>query len=595
MKKRVVSLLLCAVMVMSVFLTGCNIKTTDESFKQNINKASLGNVTLSLWVVSEAPVSAETAKLVTAELNKLSEPNLQIRLDVQYFTKAEYEQKLSEAITNFVPGVLADPNAVQSEYELQYPLLLANQVDVIYIEGEGMYSDYVAKGWLQSIDTILTKPGNETIFDAIESYLPKKLLDAIKLDGKSFYAIPNNNPIGDYTYMMLNKDLMDEWLGGYDERMTGFYNEYVYQYIDKVAHYETDEINLIDASYEDCLALLAHYWNFDSDMDLKTAFSVFGHAYADGEVLDRDSLELTYTNLFANAQFTSDFLKLNEYQAKGYLSNEAGKASAVKIVKCGLEELGDYTDEYYPIILQYPSVTEETLYDNGMFGICKNSQNSKACVNLISYINTNAAFRNTLLYGVEGVHYETQIFEEENVKYTVASKINHDYQMSMSKTGNVFIAYALDTDNKPINAWADAKKQNRESLISPVLGLNIASNGNLDKELVAYLTSLNNDLVAMINAAKTGSDWYDDLAVLVNEIAMLLDPTSTKTADDFTVLKDYINDPSRTVAGDLAALRLHLTHAMSAASYKNADNTFVSPFGAYTSWKTTYNSNIGKK
>ena len=585
MKKRVVSLLLCLVMVLSVFLTGCNTKTTDESFKKNISKASLGNVTLSLWVVSESPVSKETADAVEAALNAISEPELQTRLDVQYFTMEEYEQKLAAAITNYKPGVLADPNAVQSEYELQYPALLANQVDIIYIEGKAMYSDYVAKGWLQSIDNILTKPGNETVFDDMTSHLPTQLLNAIKLDGKKFYAIPNNNVIGDYTYMLLNKDLLEEWMGGYNDRMTGFYNEDVYLYLEKVMQYETDDVNLIDASYEDCLNLLAYYWNFDSNMDLKKEFSVFGHAYANGDVIDRNKLELTYSNLFANKQFADDFLKLCEFEAEGYFSSDATKDSALKIVKCDLENLANYTDEYYPVILQYPSITEETLYDNGMFGVCKNAENTKECMKLISYINTNVAFRNTLLYGVEGVHYEKQVFEEANVKYYVVSKINDDYSMSMSKTGNVFVSYALDTDNRPVNAWANAKVQNREALIDPTLGLNVKENSALNMELANYLNSLNEDLVALINETKTGSDWYDDMVALVDEIAELLNSASTRTVDEFVVLKDYINDTNKTVAGDLDTLRTNLGLATGGTS----------PYGAYKSWKTAYTANLGKK
>ena len=36
-------------------------------------------------------------------------------------------------------------------------------------------------------------------------------MNSAKFNGKNYYAIPNNNIIGEYTYMLLDKELMDKY------------------------------------------------------------------------------------------------------------------------------------------------------------------------------------------------------------------------------------------------------------------------------------------------------------------------------------------------------------------------------------------------
>ena len=84
MKKRAVSLLLCLVMVLSVLLTGCGNKqsVTDVITEQG----SKGNVSLSMWVVSDKDVDDDTANAVTAALNNITEETLKTRLYVNFLT-----------------------------------------------------------------------------------------------------------------------------------------------------------------------------------------------------------------------------------------------------------------------------------------------------------------------------------------------------------------------------------------------------------------------------------------------------------------------------------------------------------------------------
>lgn len=614
MKKRVVSLLLCLVMILSAFLTGCSKKTTFEHVDDEIKEVSKSNVTLSMWVVCEDPISLETQRQVSKKLSDITEEALKIRLAVTFYTKDEYEQKLSEAIASF-DALNTQPSQNQpignepvkeGELKLTFPALLENQVDILYIEGEEMYNNYVANGWLEPLGEYL----NASMNKPLKEYLSSAIYKAAKFDGKLTYAIPNNNPIGQYKYMLLDKELYDAYYGNFvNGVIDGFYDEDLHVFLETVAQNRND-VTLIDGSYEECLSLLAHYWSFDSNSyRLLKDFALFGHAYKDADVLNRGSIELGYTNLFANKSFKENFLKLNKYVADGYFDTNAGQKAAVKFVDCSYTEIEEYKDDYYAVPVAAPTVTEKEVFDNGMFGVCSKSVNHARSMQVITYINTKADFRNILLYGIPDVHFGTETRTVNGVDYTVAVRYNKDYMMSLAKTGNVFLAYpTIDKDDPtkdmPADIWVTAKIQNYESVIDPTIGFSLTKrikengalvdqvNATLDVNLFNYMNNLNAELVALINATKTGNDWYGNLEALVNEIEELLNADSKKTVEDFTVLKAYLEATDNTVAGDLATLRANLKLATSAD--RNASTKLYSPYGVYKQWLTASGLTVKK-
>ena len=607
MKKRVISLLLCLVMVLSMLLTGCAQEDTDVT-TTIAEAASVKNESMKMWIVSEDKISAETAKAVTDAMNAITESALKVRMYIEFLTMDEYETKLGAAYDKYEGssafGGTAEGENTETEeptvnpdkpFEPIFPKVVDEQVDIIYIEGEEMYTNFVAKGYLTALDSIIASGSKNK---PLKEYVSSIILTAAKQDGKTTYAIPNNNCVGDYTYMLLNKELMAEYF--YDDlainnKINGFYTEYVYNYLEAVyantnQNGANDEVVLIDGSYEECLDLLAYFWNIDgTNYDLLKQFSVFGQTYTDVASINRGSIELGYGNLFANEAFADGFLKLNEFDFKGFFGDAeaAGKDAAIKFVTCDLLDLDQYTDEYYPVVVKYPTLSESDLYDNGMFGVCSKAKNKDRCMEVITYINTNVELRNLLAYGVKDVHYETTEREVNGVRYTVAYRSNNDYKMSMAKTGNVFVLYPLvdpydDESGMPADIWETVKQQNFEAVIDPMLGFDLAKyTEKLDVELVAYLNKLNSELVAAIESVRTAKD-SATLAILIGEIAALLDAESTLTADDFTLLKAYIESEESAVANDLNTLRVNLAKAKSGSADK--ETKLLSPFGAYKSW-----------
>ena len=492
MKKRLTSLFLCLLMVLSVFLAGCAEETEEDVQNKIEEMAAKNTVSLTMWIVSEEKVSDTVAAAVTKELSTLTEAKYKARLEIKYFTEEEYYESLTGSVSAYLKDA---KNKVQdtTEEETQelpqteegadgllrdkYPDFEKNQVDIIYIgdvkgkSGEAFFNEFVSKGYLAKLDECIA-----TNAKTLREYLSPTLLSAVQKNGVT-YAIPNNNVIGEYTYMLMNKELMDVIFSGYvlDGSIDALYNEHVYGFLDQIKTMTDSSVLPIDATYEECLELLAHYWSIDSKTyDINgTDFSVFGSLYEDLSKLSRGSVSLDVESLFANPEFVKSYLKLNSYRldenGRDFFRSEKNantvyEKTAIKFLKDDLTVLTEVIDEntkesvyyyddadgtrYYAVPVKYPSATTDDIYSN-MFGVFASSKDVARCMDIITYINTNVTARNILQYGVLDEHYslkerEVEGLAENERSYYVESKSDGGkllYNMDIYATGNAFLAY----------------------------------------------------------------------------------------------------------------------------------------------------------
>ena len=514
MKKRLLCLLMCLVMVLSVVLTSCSEKTDEEAASDISDEASEAAMTLSMWVVCEEEISADNQAAVTTAINAITTSKFKTKLAIEFLTEDVYRTKLDAAIAEFVktqealqPEEEEAPAEGEEETEsgetetytdatetndlgmtvIKYPELLANQVDIIYISGEDMYIDYIENGWLAELDTELQVSSKK-----LKEYISGTLLEAAKMNGKT-YAIPNNRTIGEYKYMLLNKELMQKYnQHAYWEQgmISGFYNENLYSFLNLVYLFE-ENVLPVDSTYEECLSLLAHYWYIDAEdysVDLDK-FSVFGYHYDNMEDLNRGSVALGFESLFSNEEFSESFLKLNEFRLKDYFptKNETRTTTAVKFITGDATILGDgeYVDEngvaYYPVVVGYPTASSEDIYGN-MFGVCSKSLSVSRSMEIVTYLNTNSELRNLLQYGVEDLHYTLVETVDGNKVVKRNTTESFKYMMNIYATGNTFIAYPDPDENMGPDVWESGKIQNRNSLVDPLLGFDFKA--FMDESLV---------------------------------------------------------------------------------------------------------------
>ncbi len=387
-----------------------------------------------------------------------------------------------------------------NEYEIAeivYPELRKNQVDIIYLSGFERYNDFIDSEWIQPLDEEITGASRK-----LTDYISATLLSGVQIDG-STYAVPNNVSIGEYTYMMIDKGLFDKYyytIDGVEDVLDTKY------FLADIAKFEPDVLPL-NATYEECMNMLVWYWsmtyeeqegneeeegdigdigdaegedkepvklyNYYYDQEGDT-FSMFGTVYGGAANRNRGSIRLQFSNLFTKADYLDILRELMNFKFEGYFGEAAeGQTVAVDFVKGDstfkkdMEKNGYCTyngKTYYAVIAEYPEATENELYGN-MFAVSAYSHFAVGrSMDIITYLNTNSTIRNLLQYGVEGKNYELS----EPSEGQVLTMLNDDYQMTLEKTGNVFMAHP--GEGKRADAWEGAREQNNESLIDPLLG-----------------------------------------------------------------------------------------------------------------------------
>ncbi len=605
-KLRWICFLLCLVLLATPILSACSSK--EENVEDNISSdASESAVTLSMWLVSKEPVSAATAALISERVNAVTNARFKTKVVLKYLTKEEYRAALentllayeiSKGITDGEIPEEAETAPAQDETELneygmsviKYPELEENQVDIIYLFGEDMYRDFIGSNRLYSLDSELSASAGK-----IAEYTSANLLAAAKVNGVT-YAIPNNNAIGSYTYLLLDKNLMDATsFNAYVQSNTidGFFHRDVYSCLSyyakdaSVATIANDVIGSDKSAYDLCLDLLANYWGVDADLTLSDGFSVFGHAYGEEDTIDRGKIALTWENLFADETFVDRYLHLQQMKLDGYFEDAGekkallqfavGDANLLKTYNAKLPGLSEKEYEgadYYAIPIANPVATSEDIYSN-MFGVCRYTKSLARSMQIITLLNTDVSFRNLLQYGVEGTHYKM-------IGTNVVQATSGDYKMDLSATGNEFLAYL--TADLPADLWENGKVQNRDSTISPLLGFDLAAAANgkaVDSALIQYLHTLDLELQDELNGCKNDSA----MEVLVEEIGKLLDPADKSKASDFTALKSFIE--KSVIAGDLETLRENLTKAYATEAVAPADEDLLpleTPNSLYYAW-----------
>ncbi len=497
MKRRLICLALCLVLVLSVCLTGCREKTSEEKQQNILDQASEDTITLTMWMVTEQPVSDAVKASINSAVNRLTTSKFNTYMVINFLTEDEYYATLTNEIlqgedarNEFAPVKLTsspsiiygygDENDKTDTFKKRYPGVVEHQVDIIYIAGEEMYKEYVDNGWLMVLDTELSGASKK-----IGENISATLLKAAKVNNRT-YAVPNNKAIGEYTYMLINKELAEKTNldGVYNlGKIDGFFSDYIHYYLQDVAKLVAEDEAYanylpIAADYDDCLDLLAHYWSINPDTyeAENDVFSVLGYRYTDPKTLSKGQTVLSFDSLFADEVFCENLLKLKGYEFDGLFGTlEEGQKAAIKFETGDFAAYEEYLEdsEYYPVIVKYPTVNVEDVYES-MFGVCTYTVDLAKSMQILTYLNTNADLRNLLQYGVEGEHYslvEDGKGGKKVVRLTDEEK-NVLYSMDIFKTGNTFVAYPDSYMDE--NVWEIAKKQNLDALIDPLLDFDFA-------------------------------------------------------------------------------------------------------------------------
>lgn len=608
MNKKLICLLLCFAFLVPA-LVSCN--KNSDALNDTAAEASRYTTTLNVWLITEEGTDPEQAAAVNAAINKLTKAKFKTQLNIKYLTESEYytavekayadkkqaleeekrakkaaaeAQKRGETVTT--ADTATEEETFLNEYgipELKYPVVPDYQVDILFIGSYEKYRQYADNEWLSSMDDQMQDYGGELTY-----YINSIFREAAPYGGTT-YAMPNNRVIGEYTFLAVDRDLFARF--GYTaETMenTSIYSSEFYDVLNKA--YKNGITPIYGENGKLDLGLV-HYWNFSLDGPTGTAvqhpdvFSIYGAAYSN----QNKRGDLLNTNIiFRDAEYRRRLQYKAEYEStEGFVTADAEAKTAVKIVKGGYALKEQYEQLGYTVLTaQSPRATDEDVYSS-MFAIggYTTEDDASRAMEIITYLNTNSAFRNLLQYGIENVNYvlNTYVDETDGKEYSyVTPTETNAYHMDINKTGNVFIAYPDSREN--VKLWEDYKKQNLDATTDPTLGLYFSTN---------YVTDT--DTIRILNAVSVAVKGYMDanLTTVASVEKFLKDfdaeaTSNAKLARFLLSLADgdvvYNADGAVVTAEKLTAAIV----AMRNNTVKEDDTkTPLSPAAMYAEWRTS--------
>ena len=488
MSKRLIALLLSLVMVFAC-LVGCG--KEDDAISETVAEGSEKTMTLSMYLMAEEPVSAEQEAAIEAAVNKITMSKFKIKLDLRYFTEEDYNAALDKAFAD-AETAAEDKEAIQEalkeqlssatdtvaeetyidEYgvvQLKYPTIEDYQVDIFYLKGYDKLAEYIENDLVQDLSSEVSSASK-----ILKTYIHPNYLNGLNKVCSGLYAVPGNDIIGEYTYILLNKEILKEYnhVAGDFSSITSTNAQYL---LDHVKKYNPDYVPLrsftdsgeLDVSY-------IRYFGINEEGKFDDSkFSLLGGSYDPSWTYMTPGEFSRCANIFNDTSFTSQLETLVRYKENGYYGTEADadKKFAMGYIKGGVEVIEQYGDEYEILVHQAPVLNTMDVFEN-MFAVGAYSSSLPRSMEIISYLYTNPDFYNTLLYGIEGEDYEftdSEMLDENGDPYQLVKVLNNNYVMSAEKLGNTILAYPT-VDENPLKSEI-YKAQNLDSSMSLIMSL----------------------------------------------------------------------------------------------------------------------------
>lgn len=510
MKKRLFSLVIALVCLIMPVLTSCG---ADDEYKPY---SSVKAITITFYGIKGEGTTDEAVKAVQDALNVYSEGKLNTRVLLRLFTEDEYYEKLNEAFDaaqkykddkknnkddkNDSADKPAETGDKNQKFEMEYPDEQGTQVDIFMVRGSKMFQKYNTDGYTVAL-SLSDKSGLAKKYIS-ERYLALTSINGTPTSGgllekQRLHGVINNTVSGEYTYLLVNKEIADNY--GYAANNLDTLSELQYFLSDAASDY-SDYITLYNAPVINTAtidgSLLGGVINEDS------------HAYSklDPVSLLEDSAYVEYSkylNLFESKNYITE---------GSYYSLPEGKVAAA-FLKGNAALAEKYSEDY--IVVPYAKPVMEDI--GTVFCVSKYAANAARCLEIIGLLQTNVDYRNTFQYGVENVHYTVN-------EYTgMLNIISNEYNMDPADTGNLFILKensSMDEATKALaaNDWALAKQQYRDTIISPYTLFNPDFTGLNGEGFMAVSDSYKEQLMSYVpGSEKTFEEHASELNGLFKE------------------------------------------------------------------------------
>lgn len=388
------------------------------------------------------------------------------------------------------------------------------QIDIFLVNSSDKYIELAESGRLAKLDDYLK---NEAKLITSNVY-PTFITGATSV-ANGLYGIPVNKAIGEYEYLVFNKELLDKYGVNAEDLKT----------IDALESY----LGIIAANEPGVVPLAL------SDGGVSPQF--YEYYKEEGGAL---GAKYNVYGVFANSPFSENadevvkthFQKIREYRLAGYIpaTYTEGTPFAVDVRKGYADSPAKWAEEdgteYVCQIYKRPVATTENTLDS-MFVVSAASRNPGRAAEIITLFNTNPELANLLQYGIEEEHY--YMVTEDSGEKKLSVKPNGGYFMNNDYTGHRFIKSVVVGETDRTEAF---KQQNLDSLLSMFYGFD--ADTHIEEEIL--LEKANNITKQYYEGLCRGD--YDVNAVYANVNAQL----SAITVSDDEIAAWVGDDPVRT-------------------------------------------------
>ncbi len=548
MNKKLISLLSAGAMILGTF-AGCSSNAEDEEVATADTEESVRvSMTLTLALPTKSGTTDEAVEAVEAAVNKITQAKYDTAIDLILIPENEYQSYVDERLNSINTQILEEEEAEAqrrkeikalkaqgvdvSEYETeeeteeaveteeetivnelgisikQYPEVGEKQFDIFLVQGYDKYMEYIENDFIQQLDSELS--GTSKI---LKTYIYPTFLDLANVSGT--YAIPNNHPVGEYQYLLVNKELVEQY--DYDEdklstflKCTDFIKDIGNQHLDGVVPLlgPVEAANMV-------------YWGSEEGEWSVLASQILNSMAYNTKALPK--------SIFANNTYVNTVGAMKELTELGYVGDgtiKEGEKFAVGVISGDASIAEQYGEDYYVNVYAKPMMTEDDAYGH-MFAVSTFSKSLSRSMEIITLINTDKELRTVLQYGVEGVNWE---YEDEDTQETIKI-LNNDYQMNLVDTGNVYMTYP--GEGISMDYWDYGKQQNLDSSTSPYMKFDGYVNDE-NKASLAELDKISKEYKEKLDAL-TYAEFDEAIAAFKDEI---------KNNETFIELTDTENENS---------------------------------------------------
>lgn len=519
--KKLISLALAAILLLGVF-AGCKRVNMDEDVEAADTEATSRIAqTLTLWLPTDG-ATEEDEEAVSAAINRLTQAKYDTAIELKLIPRDQYADAVDARLTEITTKIEEEEAAAeQRRKELKelkaqgievaeepdeeeetkpeeeetivnelgititkYPEVGEKQFDIFLVTSYKQYMDYIENEMIQQLDGELS--GTSKL---MKTYIYPTYLELANVQGT--YAIPNNHPVGEYQYLLVNKELVDQY--DYDPDSLSSVLK-CQAFIEDIGNQHLDGVIPLLGEVE---AANMHYFGINED---KNEWSIIGNQVTNSMIYSSPCIPKSVfsTNVYINTVGMMKKLKELGYVGDGTLKE--GQKFAVGVISGDPSVKAQYEDEYYVRTYAKPMMKEEDVF-GAMFAVSSYSKSLARSMEIITYLNTSTDLRTVLQYGAQGVHWDyTSEDDHDTIKI-----LKDSYKMRLTDTGNVYMTYP--GPGRPMSDWDAGKQMNLDMISDPFMKFPGVLTEN-NEDLLKQLAEVSKEYKARLDALP--SEGYED-------------------------------------------------------------------------------------